>query len=828
MSDQIVNRLKQVQTNIKGSRRLPFPVEQTQKEVQQTNRFVQQVFLKGAGLVIPKDAQAHIAQGLAETNRLLGQLIQNCPSEHHYQLYRHQFAEAMETIHSLCNCVRLSIDNGFYEIEPRGFSLYSSVELSWQRVQEIAHSFLQSQKSLYFPDNLLSNQKLQTFVRQHYQSIEPIAIPLLKNKPDNLAIHRFDVPALKQINQYFALVRKLYHHLDQERLQYAQVAAPAPVDSPQQIISEVHKLEQKIQRYCAGVEHPLLRHALRFDETTSTDLQSDLHSIYIQLEAPRILVEREHTLTQCLTRDPQTGLQDFFKTIAFEKRQLQFFIGNLSRFTQSLSAVSSILANLSISFGKIYQLSSKANITKQFVVRAFQTAHNLLSRSIQFAEARQTDSQHLQMALHKATLFQKSLEGAIIEGLKELEAAKQGVMNYDQKLTVKLKQALEVQLPTPALLQETIREAYEERSELTAAAMFLNNVSYNFDLLASELSKIDRAYAQIPADAPDGPPEAIAGILRSYSACPEKLLNKLWNDIQHLDWFIEEVLLEGIREERRFKDECEIFLKPVEQRKIAKKLQAEKIQRQAERQKQIEAKKAAGAKDDEFNSPTSLRKKGAGSSAQSDSFRIKPKSGASKTEDSSSDSNSPRVQPVSKKTGYSPFNPETTQKLLKACHGIATERALSIHELLERPHAFFDYLNRLEEQYDPNSPFGEDFYLEELRDSQSALDFVLGFAKMKFLPNGYYNANGDAIPFDPETGSFSDIMGTDRYLKVSSRVLETPKAIFGRILRVMMGYEEPAALSQVENEAVIEILKIDHILRDDEKIQLHDVLPFVS
>ncbi len=825
MADKILNSLRQLQIDVQENRRLPLPVLEAQKEVHQSNLFVKNLLKKENQLVLPHDVQANVLQDLAEVNRMFAQLSENCRSEDHFQFYRDQFLKMIQTIENLSFCLILSLENGFYDFEHRGFDLHQSVELSWEKIQEIYNAFTQTLGAIYLPYTLMHNEPLKEAIYQLYEAIAPIAGSILKfKKPETLSHHSQE--ELKSINRYFKQVRDFHTLIEKQHLDRAatkKVLETLNIHRMDQVVKELHLLEKNIQRYHAKTDSLILQDALHFEEATTNDLHARMSTIHIQLEASRILAERERRLQTFLTNPSMLAeVQKFSKTIIFEKKQLVFFIINFSRINHSLLAVSSILANLSISFGKIYQLSLKNDLTPQFLIRALQTAHNLLTKSTKFAEARRADSQQLQLALQKATLFQKAVEDVIFSAFKELEEAQQEIVKYDQKLLAKLEQALTEETLSSVMIQQTLKDVYEDRAELSTAAIYLHNVSYNFELLVKELNTIDSAYQQIELgvsteEEAKQAVEEVLKILEITGPCSPEMLQDLWMSVQHLHWYIEDILLVNLKEERHFEEEYAVYIAPVKTR-----IEEKKIQKRLDEQEQIEVQRLDEEKATRPLQAEPEPKPNLPNLRQPDIIVPKKKI---PTEEIEIPEKKVQKQPVSV---YDPFLPGTMTDLRRECKKIGTERAHSILEVLERPHAFFNFLARLEGEYDPESRFTELLWMDELSKSQSAMDFFLGFAKVKFLPYGYFDANSISIPYDDETKKIEKQVGVDLYLKISTRYLETPKRIFKRLLQMMLGYEETAALNPTENKEIINLMKMDHILTSEEQRKLHKKIPFLS
>ncbi|MBF0286591.1 MAG: hypothetical protein HQM14_02140 [SAR324 cluster bacterium] len=819
MSEKIISRLKQLQSDVKTHKRLPEPVIDAQKEVQYINQFVKNFLKKENEVVLSNEAQVHVIQGLAEINRLFASLHHNCRSDEHFQLYKDQFYQMRDAIKNLTFCVNLAIENGFYEVEPRGLGLVESAKVCWQRIQDICGRFTDLKGGSYLSFTLLHNEQFRKEVKELYEVIAPLAEAVLRLKKSDGLIAHLSLEELKIVNRYFRQVKTFQKTVEKHQFDRAsskKILETIKINKPEQILHELNELELTIHRYLSRTESLILLDSIHFDEATTNDLLSRLNSTYIELESSRILSERWYALKTLTTRSsPSAGLQEFSKTISFEKKQLQFFVGNLSRLHQSLIGASSILANLSISFGKIYQLSVKTDFTLPFLARAFETAHNLLSKSVKFAEARKKDSQKIQLALQKATIFQKIGEGVITSALKELEQAKQEIEKYDQKLLGKLKQISEQPALTSSNIQQMLQGVYEERTELSTAAVYFKNICHNFDLIVKELIFVESAYEQIDLDTftEENAAQLVSQILEyleNYRQLSPEMLKGLWMSVQQMHWFIEDIILASLREDRRFKEELDAYISPVKKRIEIKKIQ-EKLEetKQAEVKKKVQEVKTAKVVDNpvEKSTPETL---------------------------ASLKSPTDKILPVAKKikkkpaNAFDPFSPESMENLKKACASIGTERILEVLRILERPHAFFDFLEHLEEQYDPESPFTETLWMSEIMESECALDFVLGFLKVKFLPYGYFDANGVAISFDKETKKFQKFRDVDLYLKISNKYLETPKGTLGRLLRILMQYEEVNALNPDENQKLVGLLRMDHIITEEEKEQLHQKVPYVN
>ena len=442
MPKQISSPLKNLSSGVKGNKP-PELVMQVQKRVKHLNYLVKSFLTQEKEVVLSKEVQANALQGVVAVNRLYAQLSQNYRSDHHLQMYREQFLEMKERIQGLAFCVNLSIENGFFPIESRGFYLAESLQVSWQEVQAIHRSLIQSKERKYFPYFLKHNGALKKQVHGLYQALMPTATEALKLAKKGGLTPFFQLEQLKIINRFFKQTAAFHQAIQEQYLDAAtknKVFRTLKIENIDHLSKELRLVEQTIHRYNKGSS--LLVDSVRFDEQTAHDLYARMHAIHVQLESFRFLAERRRRAEELLAQAPSFEvMKEFAKTMGFEKKQLGLFIQHFLHINQTLRAMSSILSNLSISFGKIFQLSLKSNLTPDFLTRAFQTTHNLLSKGIKLAEAQKSDSQQLKLALQKATLFQKPVVGMIFSAFKELEAAKQEIVNYDQKLLRKLQQA---------------------------------------------------------------------------------------------------------------------------------------------------------------------------------------------------------------------------------------------------------------------------------------------------------------------------------------------------------------------------------------------------
>ena len=93
------------------------------------------------------------------------------------------------------------------------------------------------------------------------------------------------------------------------------------------------------------------------------------------------------------------------------------------------------------------------------------------------------------------------------------------------------------------------------------------------------------------------------------------------------------------------------------------------------------------------------------------------------------------------------------------------------------------------------------------------MDFLNNFARLKFLPHGYYNNNNSKFQYNKEKRRFEVPAGIEKQLKLSETSTSTPMEVYRRLIRVLLGFDESKTLSTIMPQQVLSILEEDFMLK---------------
>ena len=798
----ILASIKQRQATIKSARQPVFQVQKAQKHVQEVNRFVRQVFSKDVQLAIPNDTQASIVIALKEVIRIGKELEQKCKTPQHFEMQSSYYQWLIQSIGNLEYCIHYHIELGFYELDPIGLELDKTLEFSWKRFKEIHQGIKQANRWVHLPIPIEVDAQTAQLVEKLYEKAASTITPLLKNQDFQRTDYILTLKDIKAVNTYFRLLKELYTLQEQSmwsRLKQSQEhKLELPTLNIKQVFEELKKLEQKIKRYEADGHNPLLQHSVQFDEDIYEELLIRFREYYLPLETSRFMRERLDMLNKFETEfggDAGQILLKFFDKVSKESAPIRYFVKTFTSLNINIIQVIAILNNLSISFGKIYHLTLKNPVGSDFVKRALLTIHSLLGKGLNVAISRQEETQKLQQLIFKIGLFQTQIQSGLLNDLKLFEKAKNDIQNYEKKLDGALKKLDDSSL-TPSQAKAILHEVYQDRDEFASASICLSNVTSSFSLLLESLKSINHVYKEFDeAYQRIEEPERLLGMVKSLldqGSYPDvRLLQDTGKMIEQLGWFIDDVLLHTMGEENRYTHELETMMSDL-QAKIIKKSETAKIRANVLKNKMDRSVKIE--------------------------TKVKEKQAQSKIKKADS---GPARNP------YDPFTNDLMTRLKEGCQKINTERTLSLLQVLNQTHVFSEVMDTMENEFDPKTEFGEGDYMDELTESQNAKDFILGFLRMKFMPYGYFDLHGQRYPYVEDDSIFEIPKNAEPYIKFTQRTLETPRNIFRRLLRVMLGYDEADVMSYAEHEKIIEFMKEDHILSKEEQVKLKEFVPFI-
>ena len=112
----------------------------------------------------------------------------------------------------------------------------------------------------------------------------------------------------------------------------------------------------------------------------------------------------------------------------------------------------------------------------------------------------------------------------------------------------------------------------------------------------------------------------------------------------------------------------------------------------------------------------------------------------------------------------------------------------------------------------------------DLHESRETIDFLLNFVRLKFLASGYFNPEGQAYPYDAEGRRFEISGPMEKYLMLKKGSFETPKNMFTRLVRGLLGMDETRLLENALSEQALMIFSSDFVLRKQEQQTVQDAL----
>ena len=137
MADQVVEGLKKAKSSMKQERKPVSQVVAAQKSTRSINDFVKAALAEDNRWVLHPEEQTSIVETLQSINTIYQQLYDKCRTPYHFEKNAAKYISMQQEINHQVSCIHLSLDQGFYLTEPRGFAPGKAVELSWNEIQKI-------------------------------------------------------------------------------------------------------------------------------------------------------------------------------------------------------------------------------------------------------------------------------------------------------------------------------------------------------------------------------------------------------------------------------------------------------------------------------------------------------------------------------------------------------------------------------------------------------------------------------------------------------------------------------------------------------------------
>ena len=164
-----------------------------------------------------------------------------------------------------------------------------------------------------------------------------------------------------------------------------------------------------------------------------------MHLLRIPFEPLGFLKKHLKTLEEKKEADgTEKCIADFHEHVAKQLEHHQLFIEIFGGVGQTLSEVTGILQNLSISFGKIYHNSSSQNITSNFLVKALELIKGMLEKGSKVADSKSQKLQELRQSVREFNLFDEPINEGILHALDLLDQGKKEIGQYCEQIHASL------------------------------------------------------------------------------------------------------------------------------------------------------------------------------------------------------------------------------------------------------------------------------------------------------------------------------------------------------------------------------------------------------
>ncbi len=779
--------MKNARASLKQERQPVAQVVAAQKEVRAINHFVKIALSEKNRWILHTEEQTGIVDTLKAINRIYTELYDKCRTPYHFQKNAAKFTGMKNEISHLISCIHLSLDQGFYLTEPRGLSPGKAVQLSWEQQQAIFNDARESGKWTRLPIEVPVSEEEFRELKGLEEDLKPLAKSLINNPRLNSFENPMSIEDIQSVYHYFQKIHRVLEledgHLEEMLESSSNGAESFELD---QVFLELQTLEAKMQQLLPKLEREVPDFSSQLYQSSRTDAMLRMNLLRVPLE-PMSLMRR--SLTR-LERDRELdgeaqSARGFHDSVVQELKLLRFFLDTLEVVNDTLHQVISILYNLSISFGKIYHNASGETISIKFLERALTSVKGLLEKGLRVTATRKDMLLSMQTSVKETELFDTSIVNGLLYSLRLIDEAREEMQQYTNLLEQHLDTLNSASDWSPKRVYIMLQTAYEERTALSSASMVLDSVTHTCELLNDSLKEINQCWKKLEAlDEEHTDPatlyEKTRELLTSNTQSAGELVQANMLRVHELQWVLDEMLIRGTSEEQRFLQELKAEMEPVRVRINARR---KKIHQHHE---VAESKKAAPHAQ---KKPAAKRKKGS----------------ASKTG---------KVRNFSK---HDPFPAPTMEVLKKTLKEMDSEQGKMMYFVMTHTHMFSNLLDKLEQMFNqPNKP--TQYQLEQaLMKSMTTNDFLLHVARSKFMDGGYFNAHNIRYPYNDDQQKFEIVPGADKFLQLSKSSYETPDGLYLRLVRLLLGMDDPGLLGQTLGRQALAILETDFMLSKEEK-----------
>ena len=789
MSTNTLEQLKHAQSSLQAERKPVSQIQGALKQAKDITQFVHLALGKENRWIFQAGEPECIVSMLADINRTNKELYEKCRSPEHFSREADRFLKMKHQIKRQADCIHLSLDQGFYGTEPLGFSPGKAIELSLKKIKNIRDG-LQQGKWVSLPIDAAVDDAVKTKVEQLYSAAAPLASSLLINKNVNSFDTPMTIEEVQAVYKFFQNVSRI-QELEKEALKTALTKKSTPkTTTPDELLGKLSDFERNLKNVNFSSKN-IPAWELELQQISRTDMLLRMYLLRIPFEPQGFFQKHLHNLKEQKERAGlEKSIAEFHDNATQELEHLQLFIETFGSVEQTLREVTGILQNLSISFGKIYHNSSSQTISSTFLFKVLGLIKGMLEKGGRVADSKTQKLNQLQQNVKDVELFDTPITEGMLYALDLLEEGKKEMLQYCERIKGFVETLSNAADWNSRKTYNYLQKAYDENAGLTAAAMVFGSVTQTCVLLKSSIKEVETMWLELgklQAQKLDSTAlyEQTIALLEGDTAISTKNLQKSTEQVEELNWILDEMLGHGALEEQRFVQEMGSELKAVGAR-----IQAHKLKAAAQKEELAsEVNKTVPAAAPVQRKSTSRKSARANKSTQFSS--------------------------AGKKSVYDPFLPFEMTALKEACKTMTSAEGKMIYQVLTNTHTFFTLLNKMEHSFKAGEGL-ENELEQDLSKSKTTHEFLNNFARFKFLPHGYYSNNNAAIDYNQEKHRFEVAQGVEKQLKLSASSTGTPLEVFRRLIRVLLGFDDPKTLSTIIPQQILSIFEEDFMLKSQD------------
>ena len=789
MSTNTLEQLKHAQSLLQAERKPVSQIQGALKQAKEIIQFVHVALSKENRWVFQAGEPESIVSMLAEINMTNKELYDKCRSPEHFNREADRFLKMKHQIKRQSDCIHLSLDQGFYGTEPLGFSAGKAIELSLKKIGSIRNG-LQQGKWVSLPIDAPVDESTKTEVEKLFSEAAPLAETLLNNNN----ISAFDPPMtieeVQDVYKYFQSVSRI-QDLEKQAMKAALAKKSAvETSSADEILEKLSRFERNLKNVKMPTSNIIPDWGLYLYEMSRTDMLLRMYLLRIPFEPLGFLKKHLNKLAeQKECNGMEKSIAEFHDHATRELEHLQLFIETFGAVDETFREVTGILQNLSISFGKIYHNASSQTITSPFLLKVLGLIKGMLEKGVRVADSQTQKLNNLQQSVKDVDLFDAPITEGMLYALELLKQGKNEMRQYCEQIKGFLETLSNASEWNSKQTYKYLQKAFDEIASLTSASMIFESVTKTCVLLKSSIKEVESVWlelAKLREQKLDSAAlyEQTKALLGNDAGFSAKSLQKSAKQVEELNWIMDEMFGQGAQEEQRFVEELRKELKPIAGRILAQKMK--------DTARKVEL--------------TSVAEK-----TEQVPIAIKTKVRKTKKSDKSAQSSSSH-----KKTSYDPFPLFEMVALTKVCKEMTSSEGKMIYQVLTNTHTFFTLLNKMESSFKPGVGL-ENELEQDLAKSKTTHEFLKNFARLKFLPHGYYSNNNSPFDYNEAKRRFDVPPGIEKQLKLSASSTGSPLEVYRRLIRVLLGFDDPKTLTTIMPMQILSILEEDFMLKSQDR-----------